>query len=374
MKILQVSIEGLGNGGVQSVIMNICRSMPDIKFDILLFTNEKRNYDDEFLRLGGKIFRIPHYEGKRKLRKRLDYYIRFFRIFFKVYKILKREKYDVVHCHNHLESGICNLAARFAGVKIRIAHAHTDTNIYAKNKFLRNLYKKLLRSIMNKNTNVKIGVTEAAYHSLFGNKKLEKQNKFIIPNSIDLNKFSKKNNKRIKTISGYNIVNVARYEDNKNQMFIIDLLPIILNSVNNIKLKLIGFGDGPYKLKLVERINILQMENYVQFLPHDTDIPLILEETDIFILPSKSEGFGIVLLEAQAMEVPCLVSDTVPRDVDCGLCEFLSLDIEKEIWADEAINILTKKKVMKLNEEKIKKFDVDVFSKMIREIYEGKHI
>ena len=70
MKILQISCGGLGNGGVQAVIMDICRNMPETQFDILLFTNESRYYDDEFKKLGGKIFRIPNYEGNNKYKKK----------------------------------------------------------------------------------------------------------------------------------------------------------------------------------------------------------------------------------------------------------------------------------------------------------------
>ena len=57
-----VSCEGLGNGGVQAVMMNIIRNMhKEYLFDMLLFTSEKRHYDDEFLTYGGKIYRIPRY-------------------------------------------------------------------------------------------------------------------------------------------------------------------------------------------------------------------------------------------------------------------------------------------------------------------------
>lgn len=81
MKILQVSCGGLGNSGVQAVIMNICRNIPDAYFDIILFTNERRYYDADFEMLGGKIYRIPKYEGSSRCRQKLDYYIRFPRIF-----------------------------------------------------------------------------------------------------------------------------------------------------------------------------------------------------------------------------------------------------------------------------------------------------
>ena len=59
-----VSCEGLGNGGVQAIMMGIVRNLyTECHFDMLLFTSEKRYYDDEFLKYGGKIFRVPKYEG-----------------------------------------------------------------------------------------------------------------------------------------------------------------------------------------------------------------------------------------------------------------------------------------------------------------------
>lgn len=120
-RVLHISCDTLGNGGVQNVIMGICRNSKNIIFDILLFSSEESFYDKEFLSLGGKIFRIPYYEGMNNFRKRLDYYIRFLRIFRGTYKILKENgPYDAVHCHNYFESGICTLAAQLAGVKVRI--------------------------------------------------------------------------------------------------------------------------------------------------------------------------------------------------------------------------------------------------------------
>ena len=76
-RVLLVSCEGLGNGGVQAIMMGIVRNLyTEFHFDILLFTSEKRYFDDEFLSYGGKIFRVPKYEGTNPIRRRFDYYIR----------------------------------------------------------------------------------------------------------------------------------------------------------------------------------------------------------------------------------------------------------------------------------------------------------
>ena len=97
-RVLMVSCEGLGIGGVQNVMMNIvCNLSDEYAFDMLLFTDEKRYFDEEAEHYG-VIYRIPNKET------RIDYYIRFFRIFYGTYKLLKKNKYDVIHCNNDYAS------------------------------------------------------------------------------------------------------------------------------------------------------------------------------------------------------------------------------------------------------------------------------
>lgn len=368
MRILQVSCEGLGKGGVQNIIMNICRNLPHIQFDIVLFTSERRYYDDEFEKLGGTIYRIPKYEGSRKLRRKLDYYIRFFRIFLGTYRILKRNTYDAIHCHNDLESGICNLAAYMAGVKIRISHAHTASNKFSRKNLFAFFYKKALQLLMNCMTNVKIACSEEAFMKLFGSKYLSKSGSFIIPNAIDLKKFIRI--KKCNWDDNIKIVHVGRYCDNKNQIMLIELLPYILEEFPNILLQLMGF-DEEYKDKLRKKAIKLGVESKVQFLSSESNIVDVLSDANLFIFPSKTEGFGIALLEAQAMEVPCIVSDTVPKIVDCGLCKFLSLKKSKELWANEAINILKNRHNLTLDRDKLDSYDIKNYIEKINMIYKG---
>ena len=370
MRVLQVACQGLGNGGVQSVIMNISRNLPNVQTDILVFTKQKGYHEDEFKELGGNIYRIPHYEGDNRFRRQVDYYIRFFRILFGTYKILKKNgKYDLIHCHNDLESAICNLAAYFAGVKLRISHSHTASNKFPKKFILPYLYRKTLQKLMNKSSNVKLGCSQESFISIFGEKHLLKATSYIIPNSIDLKKFSRSESNQ-KEKKDFNIVHVGRYENNKNQLFILELMPYILKRIDNLKLKLIG--EGSYRKLLEDKIKELDLQEKVQLLASDSNVKEVLEEADLFILPSKREGFGIVLLEAQAMEVPCLVSNTVPMIVDCGLCEFLSLDEDKELWADHAMKILEGKHDKKINKEKLRNFDLDKYVLFVKSLYEGK--
>ena len=128
-RVLLVSAEGLGNGGVPVVIMNTVRNLKEeYTFDIVLFTSERRLYDDEFESYGGRIFRIPFYDGKSAIRRRVDYYIRGRYIYKALLKLLRSgSPYDVIDCNNHYESALCLKAAQKCGIPVRITRGHIDS-------------------------------------------------------------------------------------------------------------------------------------------------------------------------------------------------------------------------------------------------------
>ena len=72
-RILLVFDKGLGYGGVESVIMSIVRNLNKFyTFDLLTNTSLDKAHDEEFLSYGGKILKIPFYEGNCRFRQRMD--------------------------------------------------------------------------------------------------------------------------------------------------------------------------------------------------------------------------------------------------------------------------------------------------------------
>lgn len=365
MKILQVSCEGLGNGGVQAVIMGICRNLPQVHFDILLFTKQKRYYDEEFEMIGGEIFRVPNYEGLSEFRRKLDYYIRFFRIFYWTYKILKKNgPYDAIHCHNYFESGICTLAARLAGVKIRISHIHNTASPTKVNVVIRTYYN-IYRKIIKKNSNVKIGCSQQALEFLYGKDK----SAFVVNNAIDLNKFDNKKYS-YQYHNSIKFIHVGRYCYQKNQFFLLDVFYNIKQKFEDSQLIMIGFGEDASLI--AKKIIRLGLEKNVHMLPSDSDVPRLLSEADYMIFPSTYEGLGIVLLEAQVMGIKCFVSKEVPPEANMGLCDYLDLKNGAEFWSDYITkNIISNKshqrKLVKNNI--LKKYDIHEICKIYKKIY-----
>lgn len=330
-KVLMVSCEGLGRGGVQAVMMNIVRNLKgSFTFDMLLFTNDKRYYDDEFLTYGGKIIRIPHYNGICKIRRKLDYYLRGRRLYKKVLKVLKENKgYSAIHCHNSFESSLCIKAAKKVNIPIRIVHSHTcSTYSNALQKHLHKIYQKMII----KYSTQRIACTDEAGRALFGKGGMYT----TVRNPYDDSRFHFMTYKSKDNLNGFSITQIGMYGENKNQLFSIEVLNEIRNSGIEATLNLVGFGD--YQKVIQEKVDDLKLNDFVKMYPADADTPKLLSESSFFLFPSLQEGFGIVLIEAQAVGVKCYVSDTVPRTTNAGGCVYLPLSKGAEYWAKEIIS------------------------------------
>ena len=83
---------------------------------------------------------------------------------------------------------------------------------------------------------------------------------------------------------------------------------------------------------LCEQIAALGLTDKVVLAGFCGDIPAMLSCFDLFVLPSRFEGLGIVLIEAQASGLPCLASTEVPKDTRVLACDYLPLN-DQEAWA-----------------------------------------
>lgn len=320
--------KGLSHGGVQSVIMSIVRELSDkYIFDILVNVSQKQYFDDEFLKYGGKIIKIPFYEDKITFRKRADYYIRGLYLYKKTLQVIKENgPYDIIHCNNVYESGPILRAAKKCKIPTRIVHSHA---IPCKEPFIRRILNRIYMNQIKNSASVFVGCSSNACDSLFGNN--IKAN--VIYNAFDETKFGfldtglhKENN--------IILTQVGRYDSNKNQSFSIKVAKSLIDRKVDCKLFLIGSDQGYEEKKLKEEVKQLGIENNVMFLNTDANIQSFLSKSDAFIFPSITEGFGTALIEAQAVGVKCFVSDSVPNETNCGGCIYLPLNDGPKKWAE----------------------------------------
>lgn len=357
-RVLLVSCDGLGRGGVQTVMMSIIRNLSrEYIFDVLVFTSEKRYYEDEIHSYGGNIYRIPKYEGSSSLRQRADYYIRGLHIYREAKKLFGKTQYHAVHCHNRFEAGLLLLAARKKNVPIRVIHEHIIN--YPHNAVM-NAINRFYMGLLKKHATAFLGCSEETCRSFYS----EGIDWQVIHNPYDENvyRFSELKNDGV-----FHITQVGSYSENKNQMFSLAVLAEIVKKHPNSHLHLVGFGS--YLPCLQEQVRRLSLEEHVSFHAHDHDVFSLLQMSSAVLFPSKKEGFGIVAVEAQAVGVTCFTSDTVPGTTQCGGCVYLPLGSGAAYWADKMVEHY--RSGVGHREYDCSRFSTAHFSEIIQNIYKG---
>ncbi len=354
-KILHVSCGGLGHGGVSAVIFSIVEALHDrFDFDCVVF--KKHCEREPLFEKYGRLFRINAYndDGKRHL---FELLVRPFRMYFGIYRICRNNGYHAIHCHNNTDEGICLLAAKHAGVPIRIAHSH-NTMSPKKKSFILKISECLNRKLIARAATERVGCSKAACAGFFG----EAESKVIF-NAVDLSRFSLSNRVPHDRLT---FIHVGRYTYLKNQEMVLDIFQKIHRAVPDCRLLMVGFGED--KEKLEQKMHTLHLEDAVEMIPGDkVKVEEMYAVSDYMIFPSKIEGFGIVLIEAQAMGIPCIDSEAVQKEADAGLLTYIRLDEGADVWADKILGYIKENK--KVDETALKERLMQYSSETIGEQY-----
>ncbi len=135
------------------------------------------------------------------------------------------------------------------------------------------------------------------------------------------------------------IITIAELHERKGLKYLIRALPLVVKKFPNIKLVIVG--EGPERKNLEALISNLDMENHVLLLGRKKEIPLLLKASNIFVLPSIREAFGIVILEAMVTSLPVIATKTggIPEIIEHNKTGVL-VEPENERALAEALKIL----------------------------------
>lgn len=309
MKVLVINTVNFSLNGITSVIMNYYQEMDkqDIEFDFVTINPIMDLYKNIFIANKSKVFLIER-------RKNIFKYV------ITLLKIIRKNKYDIIHVHGNSSLMVLEMfIAKVAGVKIRIAHSHNTQCSHPK------LHRLLQPIFLQLCTNY-FACGEAAGVWLYGNNKFQ-----VIKNGIVIKNFSfdidtrREYRKKLNIDNEVLIGNIGHFNTQKNHFFLIETFAEIKKKCNNVKLLLIG--DGELLVEVKEFAKNKEVYNDVIFLGNVTDANCYIQAMDIFWLPSLFEGFPMVLVEAQAAGLPCVISDTISKDVDLtNSIKFVSID------------------------------------------------
>src|SRR5699024_1041743 len=245
----------------------------------------------------------------------------------------------VIHGHWTTLGILYMYIAKKNKIKYRIAHSHSCSA----SPNLKGFVKTFLAKQMKYVTNFHFACSNSASKWLYGTKKLK--NSYchkIVRNAIDIEQFSYNKSKRVKYRKKLKIYNkyvlghIGRFNDSKNQDFIIDIFNYVYKMNNNSVLVFIG--DGPDRKKIESKVRELGLTSAVHILGIQEDILGLLSMMDLFIFPSKFEALGIAVIEAQAVGIPTLVSDAIPSEaLITNNIESLPLSLSAKAWAEKVL-------------------------------------
>jgi glycosyltransferase involved in cell wall biosynthesis len=142
-------------------------------------------------------------------------------------------------------------------------------------------------------------------------------------------------------LDGENIRHLGRTMTHKNPAFALEVARESVARDPRIRFLMVGSGDKK-KGEFEVTVTSWGLERQIRIVGVRSDVPKLMQGSDLLLFPSVSEGLGMVVVEAQAAGLRVLASDTTP--VEClvvpGVVKFLSLSDSSADWAEEALRLV----------------------------------
>ena len=164
---------------------------------------------------------------------------------------------------------------------------------------------------------------------------------------------------------------IGRLVPQKDHETTIRAVSHLIRSGNKVELRILG--DGPLMSNLTQLVEELGLEDKVKFFPRTSDIYSFLNSLNIFVLASKYEGFGLVLLEAMCAGIPIVGARNSAIEEVLGSEHKLFFETSNFLELADQIKQLSSpsfpQEVIKIQVNNFQRFDPKTMSQNIREIY-----
>lgn len=340
-------ISGLPMGGAETLITDYALNIDKEKFEMVIVTigehkntiNEKklRKQGIKVIFLGDHVLFANTKNVIKKIVRKIHRHILF-------QKTVKQENPHIIHTHLNVNEYIISMETK----KRQVKFFHT---IHAK---LNALFRKKNNRLITKYCIKRKGMMPIALQS-----KMQEETKaffdtdscLVVPNAINVKRFANAQidkSQMLETLKinkeSFIIGHVGRFDEAKNHQFLIDVFAAAKQKRADAHLILIGIGKLEDQIK--QQVKEAGLQDSVSFLGNRGDIPELMGVMDVFVFPSLFEGFGNVLVEAQAAGVRCVASDTIPGDAFVtNLVTSLSLNDPVETWCETVVNGSRPKKI-----------------------------
>lgn len=331
MKRLLCILSSMNAGGAETFLMKLyrCLDRDQYQMDFCINTKERCFYEDEIIRLGGRIYRIPSKsEDLKGYKKQLS-------------EIVSQYKYLHVLRITSNAMGFLDLKiAKKAGAQVCIARSSNASDggglkIRIAHRLGKILYKRYV--------DVRIAPSDLAAKYTFGEKAYMNGEVLLLHNGVDLNSFRYDANGRKSVRNAFGISedtkligHVGRFNPQKNHSFLLDIFQQIDIQNSDCRLLLVGAGDLEQEIRT--KVHQLQLDEKVIFAGIRRDVPQLMSAMDVFVFPSFYEGMPNTVIEAQACGLQCIIADTITKEAKVtDLVSFMRLSDSPEKWAQTVL-------------------------------------
>lgn len=352
-------------GGVEIVTYNIAEYLARRGHEVHVITSLDEGLPKECMEEGFFVHRIFW----REIR-----FLGCMLFWIKIFLVLKKIKPDIVHAQT-VGMGIPGYFAKTFLKKPYLIWGH-GSEVYYPMLVIKFIY---IFKLVLKNADAVIALTEDMKKAI---KKIYNRDVLVIPNGIDLEKF--KDLSKVTLRKGWKIEDeekiltfVGTLRPFKGVEYLIRAMKIIRQKNADARLMLVGNGENREKLeKLVKE---LILEEYVRFIGkvQNEEVPEYMVASDIFILPSLSEGFPVTVLEAMASGLPIIVTrvrglQEIIKDGENG---FLVEPKNPEQIAEKVLMLLEdeelRERISRNNKKRVNDYSWESIVERVEEVYQS---
>lgn len=354
LRVLQVGMTR-NLGGIETYLIEQFRHLDKstIDYDFVNITGEYSIcYEDEILASGSKIFKVV----SRHKNPLLHYW--------QWFNILSQNKgvYDVIVLNtNSLEYVFPLVLGKIFGIPVRVIHSH-NSGFENKQGLARRLLVGMNKKLLAWSANLRFACSQFAGQWMF------KDNPYhVIYNAIDIHKYDADLIVREETRNALGLhteltlLHVGRFSYQKNHSFLLDIFKEVHRIQPDSVLLLVGdtTEESEFLTEVKRKIKAYGLGNVVRLLGRRDDVNKIMQAADVLVMPSFFEGLTVVGIEAQASDLPLLLSDTVTKEL--GLLpstQFISLEAGPTAWAKAIVNSKQHNRQSRYEELKAAGYDI----------------
>ena len=334
LRVLQVGMTR-NLGGIETYLIEQFRHLDKSKidYDFVNITGEYSIcYEDEILASGSKIFKVVS-----RHKNPLLHYWQWFNIL-----LQHKGVYDVIVLNtNSLEYVFPLVLGKVFGIPVRVIHSH-NSGFENKQGLARRILVGMNKKLLAWSANLRFACSQFAGQWMF------KDNPYhVIYNAIDIHKYDAdlavrdEMRQALNLDTALTLLHVGRFSYQKNHSFLLDIFKEVHSIQPDSVLLLVGdtTEESEFLTEVKRKIKAYGLEHVVRLLGRRDDVNKIMQAADVLVMPSFFEGLTVVGIEAQACDLPLLLSDTVTKEL--GLLpstQFISLDAGAKAWAEVIVN------------------------------------